>query len=119
MGVIDNPQLSEIAFDSLVAVGGQFGIERNDGITNLDGFSSLQVVRGNFSVHGNRMLGDMTGLNGMESVGMGGIDRGDFRVGDNPRMPIEQAETLAYDLIGEDNIGGEISIVEVPFAGGF
>jgi len=117
--VVDNPQLSEIAFDSLMAVGQQFRIERNDRITDLDGFSSLRVVRGNFSVHGNRMLRDMTGLNGMESVGMGGVDRGDFRVGDNPRMPIEQAETLAYDIIGEDNIGGVIDIRDVPFGGGF
>ncbi len=119
LGVSDNPQLSEIAFDSLVAVGQQFRIERNDGITNLDGFSSLRMVRGDFSVHGNRMLLDMTGLNGLESVGMGNVDPGDFRVGDNPRMPIEQAENLAYDIIGEDNIGGAIDIRDVPFGGGF
>ena len=119
MRVTDNPQLSEIAFDSLVAVGQQFRIERNDGITDLDGFSSLRVVRGNLSVHDNRMLSDMTGLNGLESVGMGGVDAGDFRVGDNPRMPIEQAENLAYDIIGEDNIGGVIDIRDVPFGGGF
>jgi len=114
-----NPQLTEVAFDSLVAVGRQFRVENNDELRNLDGFPSLRIVRGSLSVCSNRMLRDMTGLNGLEIVGVGGTDAGDFRVGDNPRMPIEQAETLAYDIIGEDNIAGVIDIRDVPFGGGF
>ena len=61
----------------------------------------------------------MTALAYGTKVGVGGVDRGDFRVGDNPRMPIEQAETLAYDIIGEDTIAGVIDLRDVPFGGGF
>ena len=119
----NNPQLSEIAFDSLVAVGCRLRIVDNDELIDLNGFSSLRIVRGNLRLEGNRMLQDMSGLYGMESIGMAafpiGPDAGNFLVRDNPRMPIEQAENLAYDIVGEDNIGGDIILVGVPFGGDF
>jgi len=119
----NNPQVSELRFDSLVAVGCRLRIVNSDELTDLDGFSSLRIVRGNLRLAGNRMLRDMTGLYGMESIGMAafpiGPDAGNFLVRDNPRLPIEQAENLAYDIVGEDNIGGDVILIGVPFAGGF
>jgi hypothetical protein len=118
----DNPRLSDVSFDSLVAVGRMLYIAYNDAITDLNGFSSLQFVRGQFRLENNLALRDMTGLYGLESVGMAvGVSGtpGHFIVRDNPRMPIEQAEALAYDIIGEDNIGGQIIIEDVFYGGGF
>jgi len=119
----NNPQVSELGFDSLVAVGCRLRIVNSDEITNLDGFSSLRIVRGNLRLADNRMLRDITGLYGLESIGMAaspiGPDAGNFLVRDNPRLPIEQAEELAHDIVGEDNIGGDIILIGVPFGGEF
>jgi hypothetical protein len=120
--LVDNPELSDVSFDNLVAVGRMLYIGYNDEIMDLGGFSTLRFVRGQLRLENNVSLRDMTGLNGLESVGMAvghSGTPGHFIVRDNPRMPIEQAETLAYDIIGEDNIGGRIIIEDVLFGGGF
>ncbi|MBN93341.1 MAG: hypothetical protein CL928_04610 [Deltaproteobacteria bacterium] len=123
LSLTDNSQLADISFESLHAVGQRLQITGANGLRDLHGLSSLTIVRGNFVLSFNRMLQDITGLNGMESIGMAaapiGPDAGNYLVRDNPRLPMEQAEALAFDIVGEDNIGGDVIILDVPFGGSF
>jgi hypothetical protein len=114
VSIDDNASLTVVDFPSLTATGRGFTISNNESITNLDGFSSLQIVRGNLYIAHNNSLQDIEGLFGLESVGSWaypiGPDAGNFVVTYNPELSLEQAEQLAYDVIGEHNIGGGIII---------
>mgnify|MGYP002842289021 CR=1 FL=1 len=110
LGISDNPQLTELTFPALVAVARNITVINNDSLENLDGFPSLQIVRSVLRVSDNDSLQDISGLFALESVGSWaspvGPDRGGYRIHDNSSLPIEQAEHLAYNIIGENNIGG-------------
>jgi len=81
--------------------GQRLGIEGNDA---LHGLSGLSAMSGGLDIVQNALLSDISGLSGLTSVA------GDLTIYRNPSQSTADAEALAYDTIGEANIGGAVTI---------
>ena len=73
-------------------------------LSSLTGLESITSVGEDLFIYGNASLTSLTGLESLASVG------DDFTTTNNPDLPASEAESLAYDQIGEENIGGTITI---------
>jgi len=105
--IIDNnAALSEIhGLTGLIRLDGNLHILTNRNLTSLDGLDKLTALPMDLSIMNNASLGNLHGLINITSVG------GDFRIEYNPALEIFTGEWLR-DHIGEDNIMGNISIIE-------
>ena len=116
LNISDNLSLTSVSFPSLQAIARRLSIADNPALTELDGFSSLSIIRGNLEITDNERLEDIHGLFNLESVGSWaapiGPDAGNLLIAYNERLDSEQAEELAFDVIGEDNVGGGIIIAQ-------
>jgi len=127
--VRSNTELANLAgFDVLTAIGGDLVIEDNTALVVPTGLDALAAVRGDLLVNRNAALRALTGLDALTTVGghlivrnheallnLEGLDAvasvtGDLQIEDNTTLPTCRAEALAYDVIGEDNVGGAITI---------
>jgi len=114
LAISNNASLTDLSFPSLTMIGRALSLAHNPSLEHLDGFSALQVVRGNLSISNNESIHNITGLFSLNSVGSWahpiGPDAGNFVIIDNPQLPLEEVEHLAYTIIGDDDIGGDIII---------
>ena len=127
--VSDNEALTEISgFNALDKVQHGLTLENNPSLTSLAGMSALRKVSGeNFSITNNDALVDLTGLEGMRSVGkdldisdndalidvlaLSGVNTvgESLVIHDNTSLPTANAEAL-QSAIGDSNIGSGTSI---------
>jgi len=92
--IVDMPKLEEVSGD--INVGGCTELQETD-------WTSLAAVQGDLMLYSNLALVDISGLFNIEYVA------GDLYIVSNPILPTSQAEELVSQ-VGEDNIGGEITI---------
>ena len=85
-------------------VSGDLLIEDNAALLSLDGLSSLETVSGSLIVRRNAALVSVDGLAGVTSI------TGDLKIQDNAHLDQGEARTVAYDVIGEGNVGGTITV---------
>ncbi len=96
--IICNYDLIGFNLGSLEYVEGDVRVEGNKSLPNLDGLRSLKFIGGSLEIyqsgckHPNGQLGDISGLDMLESVG------GDIRIEGNPMLPTCAAEALVERL---------------------
>jgi hypothetical protein len=96
--ILCNYDLVGLDLGSLVYIKGEVEIEGNRSLPSLDGLRSLKYVGGSLTIggqnckHPNGELADISGLDGLESVG------GNIKIEENPRLPTCAAEALVERL---------------------
>jgi hypothetical protein len=75
----------------------------NPSLTDVDGLAALWGISGSLLLEENEALVDLTGLQGVSTVG------GDFTIIGNGALTNAEAELLR-DAIGMSNIGGLVTI---------
>ena len=101
--VLDNPALVSLDGAGSLTAGGLW-IEGNDALVDLDGLSGLSALTGDLDLIQNALLSDISGLSWLTSVA------GDLTLYRNPSLSTADADALAYDTLGEANIGGAVTI---------
>ena len=64
--------MQELDFSNLTLVEGNFVIEYNSALLNLDGFERLAVISGNLEIRGNAALCETFAWDAITSVSIGG-----------------------------------------------
>ena len=99
-----NAELADLSeLTSLSDIGGSMTLHWAGEVSDLDGFSGVRTIGGSLFLWGNAKLDSVLGLHDVESIGDG------FTIHNHPILTDEEAETLS-EAVGEDNIGGTISI---------
>jgi hypothetical protein len=101
--IFSNFNGTSIPMNSLITVGGSLRVQDSHQIADVNGFSALRSVGGDLVIDNNDGLGSLLGLFGVTTVG------GNFQITNNAQIANGQAEGLR-DQIGEQNIGGSITI---------
>ena len=74
-------------------------------LLHLDALSNVSRVTNDVRIRRNDALEDIGGLFGLSMVGR------DFQVVDNPSLPTGMVESLAYEVLGDHGVGGEVIIL--------